>query len=180
MNVNISNGYFLNEEAVIKTIQEFLKKLASILPKNFKSDTSQNMVDKKHTINNQGEVNNYDQTVEKLLNTMNDFLDDLCKDYRFKEEEFYDFMDIQGITEYILTKKKEHIELVRDLITNFIYIFELKIKNTENYDIQYKQFKKTLSEAEEEFYTKIYIPTNKHEKTINNIYQITKQDFAEE
>jgi hypothetical protein len=108
MNVNISKGYFLNEEAVIKTIQEFLKKLASILPKNFKSDTSQNAVDKKHIINNQGEINNHDQIVEKLLNTMNDFLDNLCKDYRFKEEEFYDFMDIQGITEYILTKKRAY------------------------------------------------------------------------
>jgi hypothetical protein len=177
MDINEQNEYFFDEVSLIEALKKFLNKLISI-PKNFKSDTSLNITE--HIINNKEEVNSYKQTVENLLKTMDDFVNNLYKDSRFKDEEFYDFMDIQRITKYILTERKENIELVEGLITKFIDIFELKIKSTKNYDIQYKQLKKFLSVAKEKFYTEIYIPTNKHEKTINGIYKIMEQDFAEE
>jgi hypothetical protein len=171
-----NNKYLFEEEQLIETLKKILNKLKSI-PKLFKSNTSQNIIDENCEIN---EPNIYKQNVENLLNTMNNIANILSEDPLFKEEEFYDFMDIKRITKYILTKKEENINLVYNLINKFIEIYELKINYIEKYDNQYKQFKKFLLESEEKFYTKIYVPTNKYKKTIDIIYDNMKQDFIKE
>jgi hypothetical protein len=176
--MNTHNKYFFDEKPLIEALKKFLDQ---IIPKFFKNNTSVNIVDEKHEINNQNEDNNYGQNVENLLNTMNDIANILSEDPLFKEDEFYDFMHIQRITEHILkTKKRENMGLVYDLITNFIDIYELKTNSIEEYDNSYKQFKIFLLESREKFYTQIYTPTNKHKQTINKLYRIMEQDFIEE
>jgi hypothetical protein len=62
----------------------------------------------------------------------------------------------------------------------FIKIHELKTKDNEEYANHYNQFKNFLLESKKKFYSEIYIPTNKHDQTVNNIYNIMKQDFIKE
>jgi hypothetical protein len=177
MNITEHNKHLFDEEELMDTLKKFLNKLLSI-SNLFKSNTAPIIINKNHESNKQ---DSYDIYKQNIIKTMNNIANILSEDPLFKEDEFYDFMNIQTITEDVLeTKKEENIILIYELINKFIDIYELKINQNDEYNNQYNQFKTFLLKSKKKFYTKIYIPIGQHEQTINNIYDIMKQDFIKE
>lgn len=111
------------------------------------------------------------------------------------DREFFDFLEIQQITEYILKNQNyanpnvEEITFIRKLFENFGEIISIKsnllkgitsekqIKGeiSSKYRQKYRLFDETFSKYKEQFYLEIYTPSGKHEKTIENLRCIMKE-----
>ncbi|MGA2676247.1 MAG: hypothetical protein ACLQG5_00560 [Methanobacterium sp.] len=105
------------------------------------------------------------------------------------DEEFFDFLEIQQIAEYILKNQdytKPNVDELKivlnifeefgDLITNKAVLLDVKTsENQDKYKKNYSSFDEKFSKYKEQFYLEIYTPSGKHNTTIDNLYAIMKE-----
>lgn len=163
-----------------------LKDLKSCLTDNSNSNKTQYST----TIDNKSAIEEYEEyvyaaEVKSLINEMDKVADAFRKE-EWIDDEFYDFLEIQHISEHIIIKKfhekttESEINLLISLFEDFIKIISLKedlFKNEElsKYDIEYNLFQDKFSKYKEKFYIEIYTPSDKHKKTIDSLYAIMKE-----
>ncbi|MDR3223575.1 MAG: hypothetical protein LBT66_07600 [Methanobrevibacter sp.] len=125
------------------------------------------------------------------IDILNKYKNELLKNEA--ENEAYLISELEDILDYCFESdnfnpSKDNIVLITKIIEvnlNFIKNKTNLIKkypnNNENFINEYTKLLedhcKILDKYESQFYTKIYIPTGKHEATINSIYDVMKEDF---
>lgn len=119
----------------------------------------------------------------------------MLKETTLIDEELFDFLEIQQITEYIL-KNQNYVKINNDEITFIANLFKkftnllsikfdlFKDKTSKNqveneillrYKQEYASFEEMFSKDKERFYSEMYTPSGNHKKTINNLYAIMKE-----
>lgn len=136
----------------------------------------------------------YTTMIHPILESVNKIAFELKEEPIFHKE-FFDFLEIQQITECVLKPQdyaKLNIDKVNFLIAlfkefnNLISIKSDLLKNTtpENpvkdetlykYEEEYASFDKVFSKQKEHFYLEMYTPSGKHKKTIDKLYTIMKE-----
>jgi hypothetical protein len=136
----------------------------------------------------------YSIQIQSILENT-DKLANMLKKTSLIDKEFFDFLEIQQITEHILKNYsyedidvKEIIfirklfEIFGELIYNKTDLFDdisSEDQITEEIKSQYKQkyalFDEKFSKYKEQFYLEMYTPSGKHKKTINDLYAIMKE-----
>ncbi|MBF4474512.1 hypothetical protein [Methanobacterium formicicum] len=111
------------------------------------------------------------------------------------KNEYFDFLAIKQICEYIITKDgySKPTDQERDLIVKlfeaFVKIIQVKSDlfgdidtkdeitddMASSYAIEYESFSEEISEYMEKFYLDIYTPSGKHEESINELYAVMKE-----
>jgi hypothetical protein len=163
-----------------------LKDLKSRLTENSNSNETQysTIIDNKSAIKEYEEYV-YATEVRSLINEMDRVADEFQKE-EWVDDEFYDFLEIQHISEHIIIKNfhekttESELDLLISLYEDFIKIISLKedlFKKEElsKYDIEYDKFQDKFSKYKEKFYIDIYTPSDKHKKTIDSLYAIMKE-----
>lgn len=111
------------------------------------------------------------------------------------EDEFFDFLEIQQITEYLL-KNQDHINPnIKELnfIIKLFKDFKEIVFTKENlfgdissqdqvteemlskYEQKYASFEEEFSQDKEKFYLEMYTPSGKHQNTIDSLYAVMKE-----
>lgn len=136
----------------------------------------------------------YSFNINQIFQKVDELAIILKKQSLFKKE-FFDFLEIQQITEYTLKNQEytkpniDQIKFVKklfeefgDLINYKINLFEgitdpkkIEEKTESKYQQKYTSFQNVLFKYIEQFYLEIYTPSGKHEKTIDNLYAIMKE-----
>lgn len=126
--------------------------------------------------------------VKSIIKDMDYLAIEMKKD-ELIEDEFYDFLEIQQITEYLLLKdvhskiSKEELNFITALFKEFKDIIFLKAElfenktdeNILNYDKEYETFQDKFFNYKEKFYVEMYSPSGKHKKTIDHLYALMKE-----
>ena len=94
----------------------------------------------------------------------------------FFKREFYEFLKIKDMIEYILEKKEgNNFKFAEELLIKFSDLISKKgsyFNNIEKYDKLYKEFSNYLNKKEEAFFTEIYSSTFEYEDTVVKILNI--------
>lgn len=110
-------------------------------------------------------------------------------------KEFFVFLEIQQITEYLLKNQDytkpnvDAINFIRRLFEEFLEVISIKAdlfgdidsedqvtnEMLSKYEPKYASFEDVFSKHKERFYLEMYTPSNKHNETINNLYAIMKE-----
>lgn len=191
------------DEGYITILKEFLAKLKDIPRKIGKKISIDNSENDYLTVLNTNNMNTYaeeldnyvyNNLVDSLLKTMDNIAADL-KEEHYVNDELYDFLEIQIITEYILRRdmddvKLEDINFLSDLTDSLFDILRLKAKLIPNHieDInewegksfneycrEYEKFEDSLIEKKEIFYSTIYNTNNGYDSTVIALGNIWKE-----
>ena len=126
----------------------------------------------------------YEKEVKIILSTMEKIARLLEENPLFKEKEFYDFLNMQHMSEYILKDIEcfmNYSMFIDELIIEFKDLIHKKIqmafeKEEINYKEEYDQFEDFLFEREEYFYLNIYQAHGEYNDLIVEITNIPRSD----
>lgn len=99
-------------------------------------------------------------------------IEDILAKSPLYEDEYFTFSSIKDMSFYILDDKSlyAHLEMILDLITNFIDIIQIKKSNSRDYVEKQEEFSLFLSKYEQKFYTEISKPSEYYdERTLGEI-----------
>ena len=130
---------------------------------------------------------------ENINNTINNFFRNNVEDikielfniasklneFEYFKNEFLAFLSIKEMITYILEKdilnNMENLVFSESLLVQFLKLLDSKsqISNSSNtYEIDFDNFNSFLNSKQEEFYTKIYVPSHKYDDLIDDVTNI--------
>ena len=140
------------------------------------------------SIDNKQTLPNIDKN-SLLLNVMTIYADLMYEDELMKEE-YYLMSQLQDILEYFFSREieKKNLIFMIDLLESHLEFLNKKSKLMRSfttdkrefikgYNIILEDYLKIFTKYESIFYTEIYVASNKHKCTLNNIYSIMKEDY---
>ena len=148
--------------------------------KNYLKNAFNKIKEKFIELKSKKESYKYKKEAKIIINLTDEISDSLEENPLFKDKEFYDFLRIKDILEYLLRDRNliiQHHDLIENLLGNFRKIilekldFKLNNKSLNTYKINYAKFKTLLDEKEEYFLVEIY-PANHEDDTL--VERITK------
>lgn len=152
-------------------------------------------IEKLEKIKSDSEIENkengiYEKDVKNILSSMEEISNFLHDNSLFKDEEYYDFLTIFEISEFILNEKELFLmnySLIGEPLIKFRKILLLKLEywlktkisdnDIENYEKAYARFKMFLFEKEEFFFLNISPYTGEDENLIIRVSNITSGDY---
>lgn len=172
---------------IIDFINKFFKDLKARISKEYNKMQYPSIINTVK-LNKEDIAYMYSVNISQILEDV-DKLAIMLKKQPLIDEEFFDFLEIQQITEYILKNQDyskpniDELTIVKDIFEEFSNLINnkadlLDIKTSDNQD-KYKKFyvsfKKKFTNYKEQFYLDIYTPSGKHNETIDNLYAIMKE-----
>lgn len=127
---------------------------------------------------NQKDTLEFERKGKIFLNQMKKLTDFLEKDSLFKDKEYYDFLTIYDIAEYLFSDEElffSNKKLIEEILTKFdnliFYKLECVLNDCQplNYDEKYKDFIYFLEDKEEYFLLEIYQYKGTDEELIKKI-----------
>lgn len=172
---------------IIDFIKEFFKDLKARISKEYNKMQYPSIINTVK-LNKEDIAYMYGVNISQILDDV-DKLAIMLKKQPLIDEEFFDFLEIQQITEYILKNQDyskpdiDELTIVKNIFEEFSKLINnkfdiLNIKTSDNqdkYKIIYLSFKKKFTKYKEQFYLDMYTPSGKHNETIDNLYAIMKE-----
>ncbi len=168
MNINSRNPVFdhkkINE--TINFLQDILNRIKEKFIEIYESKTEEK------------ELNEFENERENILNLMDEISKSLEENPLFENNEYYDFISIYDMIEYLLNDKNlflKHRTMLEEMITEFnniiSYKLECKLKNIDysQYKKQYERFNSYIINKEENFYLEIYQDNGTDEELIKKV-----------
>lgn len=161
--VIIMDGIYESSPAAIDTNR--INATISLLKEVFNKIKEKLMEIKSENKTRSNESQEFKMKGKKILNLMEEIADLLEEDPLFKKNEYYDFLTIYNISEYLFAEKRLFIsfkETIEDLIIKFNNILfykldcELNQEAFSNYNAKYADFSSYLKNKEEYFFLEIY------------------------
>ncbi|MBQ6813469.1 MAG: hypothetical protein IJP12_02400 [Methanobrevibacter sp.] len=107
------------------------------------------------------DIKEYEKEVESILSLMNKTADLIDESPYFKDNEYFDYLDLKEIAKYILKDINlfsKHYPYILELFSDFdnIVNYKFKCESISDYEKEYEKYKYCFNRKREFFYTEIY------------------------